>query len=83
MTASHLFSGTLHLSLRQAGNLEGDKCKGAVQKLHVSSEVPAKRDPLWIGSGQAGQLQSSGKQGRSLGGKREGQEWEGRPAAPP
>lgn len=64
MTTSHLFSGTLHLSPHQAGNLEGDECKGTVQKPYTCSEVPAKkRDLPRVGSGEAGQLRSSGKWG--------------------
>lgn len=38
----------------------------------MSSEGPVKRDPPRVGSGEADQLQSSGKRGRGLQGQKEG-----------
>lgn len=55
--------------------------QGAVQKPHMSLEVPAERDLLWAGSEEAGQLQSSEKWGRGLRGQTEGRGQEMHPPA--
>lgn len=46
--------------------------QGAVQKPHMSLEVPAERGPLWAGSEEAGQRRSSEKRGWGLWGQTEG-----------
>lgn len=73
MTTSHLFSGTLHLSPHQAGNLEGDECKRTVQKPYTSSEVPAKKEGSTSGrqwrGWPTGQLREVGWRVREVKGK--------------